>query len=234
MVSEMSFPTVFCDMDNLIRMQELTQEYEDDETSSFIFHAPRSINQEDGEQETLPRIVTPAQEIVNRYRAGIRCNTEEISSSPSSPSSSLRSSTSSETTACTEDDEEEPRTPESNCGLTVPKIRFRQSRFDALNEMRVEAVKEMKKSGVSEDHPLVCPRPDCRDTLSNLHALTLHLHLHDIDCKKSYECDKCSATFKTRRRRRAHSCGTVGSKSAPTSPLYATFGTILSKITSLN
>ncbi|KAF9260050.1 hypothetical protein L218DRAFT_962993 [Marasmius fiardii PR-910] len=218
-------------------MQQLAQEDEDD-TSSFMFRAPRSVVKQARNEKSPPsNAPTPAQEIVNRYRAGLLCHTEGLSpvSPSSSPSSTLCPSTSGESTAYSEDGEpQSPPAPDFGCGLTVPKIRFRQSRFDALDEKRAEALKEMEKSGVDDNHALVCPRAGCRETLSNVKALTFHLHLHDMEGEKTHACDRCSATLGSRRGRKAHVCGVVSCKSTPTSPIVASFGTILSRFKSLN
>ncbi|KAJ8088529.1 hypothetical protein PM082_022602 [Marasmius tenuissimus] len=258
------FPPNF-DLAEQIRMQELDLEDEHDETSSYIFRSPPAGKRMRKEKD-LPPIVTPAQEIINQYRAGLLSAADapissstpsESASSSLSPSTTLRCSTTDDSTWYTDSDdnlgEDGDRSRSEGDGpLTAPKIRFRQSRFDALNEMRAEAMQEMGNTGVSEDHPLVCPRTGCRETLANVHALTYHLHLHDIDARKyesssssspprlthelsrSYTCNDCSLDFATRRERRTHPCVAARSRSAPTSPVYAAFGSILSKITSLN
>ncbi|KAL0574143.1 hypothetical protein V5O48_007806 [Marasmius crinis-equi] len=236
------FPPDF-DLAEQIRMRDLEQEDEHDETSSYIFRAPRSARRTVKEKE-LPNVVTPAQDIINKYRAGLPSSEDDplsatspsaSTSSSASPSTTLRCSIADDSTQCSDEMEDDWDRPASDRGgsLTAPKIRFRKSRFDALNDTRAEATHEMEKSGVTEDHPLVCPRTGCRETLANVHALTYHLHLHDIDGKKTYTCNNCDRDFRSRLERKAHFCA-ARSKSAPTSPLYATFETIISKITSLN
>jgi hypothetical protein len=42
----------------------------------------------------------------------------------------------------------------------------------------------IKSDGLERHQPVVCHRPDCRDTLPNLKALVYHLHIHNISDRR--------------------------------------------------
>ncbi|KAI3609296.1 hypothetical protein WG66_010665 [Moniliophthora roreri] len=168
------FPVDF-DLDAQILMCALEEEADD--ASSFIYKSPRPSKLTSKRVETV-EVITPAQEIVNRYRAGLKVELDDSVDSVSSSGSSILQEDSSEDDFMDWDVEETPALPASPS--SAPHIRFRRSRFDELAICRAEATNEMRRSGVDEEHPLVCPRAGCRETLTDVKALTYHLHMHDI------------------------------------------------------
>jgi len=156
-----------------------------------------------------PRVLksglTPSQEIASRFRKGLSLDLG--SSSSLSLASSLevspvtvsgQSSLDGYVTAEEEfaDDWCLPPRP-----VLDPKVKFRQSRVDALPlyvrclcimypsishsvSQLEEAEAELRRSQHDEDVRIVCPRVGCRDTLSSVSALAYHLHLHDVDADR--------------------------------------------------
>ncbi|KAK0205002.1 hypothetical protein DFS33DRAFT_722296 [Desarmillaria ectypa] len=115
----------------------------------------------------------------------------------------------------------------------IPKIRLRQSCSDALTDFKAEAFAEMLRCQLSPEDPLVCPRPGCRDTVTNVKGLACHLHLHDIVDDRRFACNFCDSRCETNQELAMHPCPSR-SMSAPCSPIVASLHRVLSKITSLS
>ncbi|KAJ3775615.1 hypothetical protein FB446DRAFT_383209 [Lentinula raphanica] len=195
--------------------------------------------------------MTEAQKIAHRYRTGSKDDTEaeSITTDSNSRSSSIEPSTlvgsgreswvsfGAETTV-----DSEPR----GSPVEEPKLRHSDSRAGALEKARKEALQEIKFASASG--ALVCPRQNCRATLANVNALSFHLSLHDIEKSKCvehrsrgplsidirdrpYHCKGCDQGFDKRHALNTHPCP-FRSRSAPSSPIFATFQHVLTKITS--
>lgn len=85
----------------------------------------------------------------------------------------------------------------------------------------------------------MCPRKNCRETLSDVRALACHLSLHDIEKSKcvanannppssidfdnrTYYCSDCDRGFDRRHALNAHTC-LSRCRSAPSSPVFGAF-----------
>ncbi|KAK0480144.1 hypothetical protein IW261DRAFT_116769 [Armillaria novae-zelandiae] len=113
---------------------------------------------------------------------------------------------------------------------TDPKIRFSS---DDLTDFKAEAFAEMLRCKLTPEDPLVCPRPGCRDTVTNVKGLACHLHLHDIVNDRRFECSLCSGRYETNQELAMHPCPSK-SISAPCSPVVASLYRVFAKITSLS
>ncbi|KAJ6544994.1 hypothetical protein DFH09DRAFT_1509305 [Mycena vulgaris] len=211
---------------------------DDDDISTWEFHAPVASSTSWGSEVgtcTSP-YQTPAQDVAYRYRAGLKVDLGERSSSRSS----------SETrTACVSSDDEgdcyssnlslETASTMSSLSLPLPahqevKPMFRESRANALLDIREEALAIIRGDGVGEQDPVVCHRPDCRDTLPNMKALMYHLHVHNMH-DRTYQCELCHKRFEARRGLMMHPCPRLAT-SLPSSPIRDTFMRVLTRITS--
>ncbi|KAK7466104.1 hypothetical protein VKT23_004829 [Stygiomarasmius scandens] len=215
----MYFPANF---DALGEAERLEGDDITEELSTWEFSAAISIM-----PPKPPRVLksglTPSQEIASRFRKGLSLDLGSSSSlslaslevSPVSGQSSLDGYATAEEEFA--DDWCLPPRP-----VLDPKVKFRQSRVDALPLYLEEAEAELRRSQHDEDVRIVCPRDGCRDTLSNVSALAYHLHLHDVDADRqnaSHRCKDCDACFQTRSQLAIHACP-CRSKSAPTSPIF--------------
>ncbi|KAK0223457.1 hypothetical protein IW262DRAFT_1367026 [Armillaria fumosa] len=113
---------------------------------------------------------------------------------------------------------------------TDPKIRFSS---DDLTDFKAEAFAEMLRCKLTPEDPLVCPRPGCRDTVTNVKGLACHLHLHDIVDDRRFECNLCDGRYETNQELAMHPCPSK-SISAPCSPVVASLYRAFAKITSLS
>ncbi|KAJ3988003.1 hypothetical protein F5890DRAFT_1550934 [Lentinula detonsa] len=201
----------------------------------------------------LASSMSEAQQIAHRYRTGLKIDIDVATTS--SDSTSRSSSTDPSTLVGSERDswisfggEETTLKSDQQGGSPIeePKLRHSDSRAGAVAKARVEALQEIRFASASG--ALVCPRKDCRATLANVNALSFHLSLHDIEKSKCvqlvsrappsinlddrpYHCARCDQGFDTRQALNTHSCP-FRSRSAPSSPIFATFQHVLTKITS--
>ncbi|PBK75911.1 hypothetical protein ARMSODRAFT_1013326 [Armillaria solidipes] len=113
---------------------------------------------------------------------------------------------------------------------TDPKIRLSS---DDLTDFKAEAFAEMLRCQLTPEDSLVCPRPGCRDTVTNVKGLACHLHLHDIVDDRRFECNLCDGRYETNQELAMHPCPSR-SISAPCSPVVASLYRVFAKITSLS
>ncbi|KAJ4477499.1 hypothetical protein J3R30DRAFT_225541 [Lentinula aciculospora] len=184
--------------------------------------------------------MSEAQQIAHRYRTGLKIDLDiESTASKSSfrgsstePSTLVGSERVSWISTGVEDPSLETRLetdPQRGSPVDEPKLRHSDSRAGALAQARMEALKEINFSSASG--ALVCPRKGCRATLANVNALTFHLSLHDIEKSKPYYCAICDQGFDKHQALNTHACPSR-TRSAPSSPIFATFQHVLTKITS--
>ncbi|KAJ7844792.1 hypothetical protein B0H14DRAFT_3455436 [Mycena olivaceomarginata] len=227
----------------LFRPEEVVAD--DDDISTWEFHAPVAsspslLSRWNSDASTCASpYQTPAQDIVYRYRAGLKVDLGECSSCPESqqPSRSRMAARSSTTTPI-------PLTAQLGLGdvlhsllafcsfsqPTTVKPAFRASRANALLDIREEALAVLKEDNLGEQDPVVCHRPDCRDTLSNMKALIYHLHIHNMH-DRGHKCEMCGKRFESQRTLTMHNCPRLAT-SCPSSPIRDTFMRVLTKITS--
>ncbi|KAF5371532.1 hypothetical protein D9757_004949 [Collybiopsis confluens] len=233
------------DLTSLFRRQ--AQEEEDD-YSTWEFHAP-AHPLPSRPRLTADALISPAQKMVRnfrisesmsaaqriayQYRAGLKIAFDDrsmASSSRSSPTVGCLTLVESEGRSvwdiCSEDvkakvDDTQPWLSP----VDEPRLRHSESRAGALAEAEKEALREIKLGQIG----VVCPRKDCRETLSDVRALACHLSLHDIEKSKPYFCPACDTGFDKRHALNAHTCP-ARSRSAPSSPLFASFHHVLSRI----
>ncbi|KAJ7755521.1 hypothetical protein B0H16DRAFT_1521020 [Mycena metata] len=213
-------------------------DYDDDDISTWEFHAPvASISwQSDASTCTSPS-QTPAQDVVYRYRAGLKVDLGEPIAKRSSPPETKSDSSGSwfDDSASSSGTSFETSSTISSLSLPLPvqqEVRplFRESRANALLDIRDEALAVIREDGLTERDPVVCHRPDCRDTLPNMKALMYHLHIHNMH-DRLYQCDACGKRFESRRYLTMHPCPRLAT-SCPSSPIRDTFMRVLTKITS--
>ncbi|KAJ6512668.1 hypothetical protein C8R45DRAFT_1087812 [Mycena sanguinolenta] len=212
---------------------------DDDDISTWEFRAPVASSlswNSDASTCVSSPYQTPAQDVAYRYRAGLKVDLGEYSSLPETSKADKADATS------FWDDSEsysgssfEARSTISSLSLPFPtnqpvKPLFRASRANALLDIREEALAVLKADKLGQHDPVVCHRPDCRDTLPNMKALMYHLHIHNMH-DRSYECELCGKRFESRRYLVMHPCPKLPT-SCPSSPIRDTFMRVLSKITS--
>ncbi|KAJ7592664.1 hypothetical protein C8J56DRAFT_1127053 [Mycena floridula] len=143
---------------------------DDDADSTWEFNAPISPALVTRPKVTLNAVTGPtaAEKIALSYRSGDAVDSETSCSTPS----------------FTDDDDSSDDVADTGSEPSLferdPKVRFRESRCEALAGFFQEAFAEMDKGHSHDGQALVCPRSGCRDTLQNVKALAYHLHLHDI------------------------------------------------------
>ncbi|KAJ3888461.1 hypothetical protein GG344DRAFT_79734 [Lentinula edodes] len=227
-------------------------EEEEDDLSTWEFHAPVEPFIKRRPRITANAVMSPAQnlarnyrvassmseaqQIAHRYRTGLKIDLDVESTASTSTS---RSSSAEPPTLVGSERESwissgvDENTLETNhqwgSPVEEPKLRHSDSRADALAQARIEALQEIKFASASG--ALVCPRQDCRATLLNVNALTFHLSLHDIGNSKPYHCAGCDQGFDKRQALNTHACPSR-SRSAPSSPIFTTFQHVLTRITS--
>ncbi|KAJ7025780.1 hypothetical protein C8F04DRAFT_1127555 [Mycena alexandri] len=211
-------------------------DYDDDDISTWEFHAPvASISwQSDASTCTSPS-QTPAQDVVYRYRAGLKVDLGESKRSFSPETKSDESGSWFDDSASGSGTSFDTSSTISSLSLPLPvqqEVRplFRESRANALLDIRDEALAVIKEDGLTEREPVVCHRPDCRDTLPNMKALMYHLHIHNMH-DRLYQCEACGKRFESRRYLTMHPCPRLAT-SCPSSPIRDTFMRVLTKITS--
>ncbi|KAJ7757691.1 hypothetical protein DFH07DRAFT_457480 [Mycena maculata] len=224
----------------LVDAKLFRQDLIDDDVSTWEFHAPvaSSFSSWDSHASTCASpYQTPAQDVAFRYRAGLKVDLGERSSSPESSKANKSCMSSSDDFDYVSYLSFETASTVSSMSLSLPfhvqqelKPAFRESRANALLDIREEALAVMKADGVRDGEPVVCHRPDCRDTLPNMRALMYHLHVHNMH-DRTYKCDMCSRGYETRRELTMHQCPRLA-KSLPSSPIRDTFMRVLTKITS--
>ncbi|KAJ7081846.1 hypothetical protein B0H15DRAFT_447861 [Mycena belliarum] len=215
----------------------------DDDLSTWEYHAPVASSTPSWGSDASTCVSpyqTPAQDVAYRYRAGLKVDLGDRGERSSSPGSSESA------TACASSfhgsfdcgstvESLEVGTTTSSLSLPFPvqqevKPAFRESRANALLDIRDEAMAIIRSDGLTEHEPVVCHRPDCRDTLANMKALMYHLHVHNMH-DRSYQCDLCHQRFEVRRQLVMHQCPRLAT-SCPSSPIRDTFMRVLTRITS--
>ncbi|OSD06620.1 hypothetical protein PYCCODRAFT_1431632 [Trametes coccinea BRFM310] len=68
--------------------------------------------------------------------------------------------------------------------LSGPRLHYRQSRADAMDQAAREAYVMAIRCASDRDIP--CQRPGCRDILPNIRSLASHLAIHDLDPVERY------------------------------------------------
>ncbi|KAJ7168646.1 hypothetical protein C8R46DRAFT_1218041 [Mycena filopes] len=217
---------------------------DDDDISTWEFTAPVASTTLSWRSDastvaaSLSPSQTPAQDLVYRYRAGLKVDLGERSSSSSSGEGSKGSDGSEESWF---DDDSSSAVSFGTYSSSIsslslpflaqqePKPLFRASRANALLDIRDEALAVIREDGLTEHQPVVCHRPDCRDTLPNMKALMYHLHIHNMH-DRLYKCEACGKRFESRRYLTMHPCPRLAT-SCPSSPIH-TFMRVLTKITS--
>ncbi|KAJ7111957.1 hypothetical protein C8R44DRAFT_856529 [Mycena epipterygia] len=213
----------------------------DDDGSTWEFHAPVASStswNSDASTRCASPYPTPAQDVVYRYRAGLKVDLgERRSSSPESVQAQKSCVSSFEDSDCGSEMSLETASTISSTSMSMAfpiqhdiKPTFRESRANALLDIREEALAILKEDGLGEHDSVVCHRPDCRDTLPNMKALMYHLHVHNMH-DRSYQCDACHKRFEARRGLIMHPCPRLAT-SLPCSPIRDTFMRVLTKITS--
>ncbi|KAF8626118.1 hypothetical protein AX17_006613 [Amanita inopinata Kibby_2008] len=115
---------------------------------------------------------SPAQDVVNRYRAGLPV--ESSVSRTSSMSEDADSALSETLNACVELDH-------TYCFVERDiTFKYRQSSQIALEEAREEALSIARKCEAVGQKEIFCQRPGCHDKLRDAKALTCHLHIHNM------------------------------------------------------
>jgi hypothetical protein len=179
-----------------------SEDVDDDDISTWEFRAPvaSSLSWNSDASTCASPYQTPAQDVVYRYRAGLKVDLGERSSS-SETDKSHATSFFDDSDSCSDLSIETSSTT-SSFSLPFPaqqEVRpaFRESRANALLDIvrpcsslvpscltpllqREEAIAVIKQDGLGEHDPVVCHRPDCRDTLPNMKALIYHLHIHNM------------------------------------------------------
>ncbi|KAJ7249178.1 hypothetical protein B0H12DRAFT_1122218 [Mycena haematopus] len=215
-----------------------SEDVDDDDISTWEFRAPvaSSLSWSSNATTCVSPYQTPAQDVVFRYRAGLPVDLGECYSCPESSKADTADATS------FWDDSESFsgssfETYDTVSSLSVPfpihqpvKPLFRASRTNALLDIREEALAVLKADNLGEHDPVVCHRPDCRDTLPNMKTLMYHLHIHNIHDPR-YKCELCGKRFESRRYLTMHPCPKLAT-SCPSSPIRNTFMRVLTKITS--
>ncbi|KAK7031156.1 hypothetical protein VNI00_013571 [Paramarasmius palmivorus] len=137
------FPADF-DLDAQMRMCALEEE---DDASSFLFRAPRVSKRSKKRPQSIAVMeVTPAQEIANRYRAGLKVG--------KMIQGLLALLLWSKAILLMNPGLEMRMRPLVSPHLSqYPTSAFRQSRVDILKDLREEALGEMRRLGVDEEHP---------------------------------------------------------------------------------
>ncbi|KAJ6561850.1 hypothetical protein B0H19DRAFT_1259491 [Mycena capillaripes] len=214
-----------------------SEEVDDDDISTWEFRAPvaSSLSWNSEASTCASSCQTPAQDVVYRYRAGLKVDLGERSSSPQSSKDDSSDVTSFDDSKSGWASSFETSSTTSSFSLPFPtqqEVRpaFRESRANALLDIREEALAVVKEDRLGEHDPVVCHRPDCRDTLPNMKALIYHLHIHNMH-DRSYECELCGKRFESRRYLTMHPCPRLAT-SCPSSPIRETFMRVLTKITS--
>ncbi|KAJ7196844.1 hypothetical protein GGX14DRAFT_472962 [Mycena pura] len=205
---------------------------DDDDVSTWEFHAPvASSTSRDSDSPCMSPYQTAAQEVVYRYRAGLKIDLGECLS----PASQTQHQDDQDSSF--DDFESSLDADSSISSISLPmlvqnqvKPRFRESRIHALLDIREEAHAVVNKDGLSDRDPVVCHRPGCRDTLSNMKALIYHLHVHNMH-DRSFRCTDCGKYFEVRRHLTMHHCPKHAT-SCPSSPIHSTLMRVLTKITS--
>ncbi|KAF8176132.1 hypothetical protein K438DRAFT_2022658 [Mycena galopus ATCC 62051] len=215
-----------------------SEEVDDDDISTWEFRAPvaSSLSWNSGASTCTSPYQTPAQDVVYRYRAGLKVDLGEASSRPESSLADKSYATSFwDDSESFSDSSFDTYSTTSSLSLPFPaqqpvKPIFRASRANALLDIREEALAVIRKDKLGEHDPVVCHRPDCRDTLSNMKALMYHLHIHNMH-DRFYKCELCGKRFESRRYLTMHPCPKLAT-SCPSSPIRDTFMRVLTKITS--
>ncbi|KAK7006173.1 hypothetical protein R3P38DRAFT_3037109 [Favolaschia claudopus] len=219
----------------------------DDDLSTWEFTAPvaaLNLSSLDSEASTCNSpSPTPAQDVAYRYRAGLKVDIGECSSSSENSSSNESHATSffddsdddSSFTSSLEDAPSSPSSLMTAFSIPIPlnqeiRPRFRESRAHALLDIREEALEVLRMDKLTEHDPVVCHRADCRDTLANMKALMYHLHIHNM-YDRNYECELCGKGFESRRYLAMHHCPKLPT-SCPSSPIRDTLMRVITKITS--
>ncbi|KAJ7846153.1 hypothetical protein B0H13DRAFT_2675697 [Mycena leptocephala] len=215
-----------------------SEDVDDDDISTWEFRAPvaSSLSWNSDASTCASPCQTPAQDVIYRYRAGLKVDLGERSSSSENSESDKSHATSffDDSDSCSDLSIETSSTT-SSFSLPFPaqqEVRpaFRESRANALLDIREEAIAIIKQDGLGEHDPVVCHRPDCRDTLPNMKALIYHLHIHNMH-DRSYQCQLCGKRYESRRYLTMHPCPRLAT-SCPSSPIRDTFMRVLTKITS--
>ncbi|KAJ7888793.1 hypothetical protein B0H13DRAFT_2041760 [Mycena leptocephala] len=228
MNTAMSFHDLLAYSLGLVELVDATlfrsEDVDDDDISTWEFRAPvaSSLSWNSDASTCASPYQTPAQDVVYRYRAGLKVDLGERSSS-SETDKSHATSFFDDSDSCSDLSIETSSTT-SSFSLPFPaqqEVRpaFRESRANALLDIREEAIAVIKQDGLGEHDPVVCHRPDCRDTLPNMKALIYHLHIHNMH-DRSYQCQLCGKRYESRRYLTMHP------------PIRDTFMRILTKITS--
>ncbi|KAJ7679193.1 hypothetical protein DFH06DRAFT_1120938 [Mycena polygramma] len=211
--------------------------YDDDDISTWEFSAPvaSSLSWNSDASTCTSPYQTAAQDVVYRYRAGLKVDLGERSSSPEEPKVDIPYATSSDDSESFSGSSFETGSSRTSLSLPFPvqqEVRpiFRESRANALLDIRDEALAVIKEDKLTQHDPVVCHRPGCRDTLADMKALVYHLHIHNMH-DRSYQCELCEKRFESRRYLVMHPCPRLVT-SCPTSPIRDTFMRVLTKITS--
>ncbi|KAJ7614094.1 hypothetical protein FB45DRAFT_1036201 [Roridomyces roridus] len=211
----------------------------DDDASTWEFNAPVASWTSDSSTcvSSSSSSPTPAQDLVSRYRSGLKIDLGPGRSSSDSTKANKSCSSSYDHSYDASFLSMETLSTLSSLSIDIPfqdqcnlKPVFRESRANALLDIREEALAVMDMDGLGLDDPIVCHRPDCRDTLPGMRAFMYHLHIHNMH-DRLWKCDACNKGYETRRELTMHQCPKLAT-SLPSSPIRDTFMRVLTKITS--
>jgi len=183
-----------------------------DDDSTWEFNVPVLHSSRSSSSTSCTSTSTPA-----HYRSGMshetRCSSPSQYSEPDSW----------EITSPTPLSELEyvPVTPDQDI-----KVRYRQSRYDALLNTYQEALGVARAAGQRQNVKVLCNRPGCRDTLANVVALMYHLHIHDIHDRQA-ACPRCQGCD-GQQESRMHKCY-WRSRLSRTRPLRETFRRVFTR-----
>ncbi|KAF4571620.1 hypothetical protein EYR36_008962 [Pleurotus pulmonarius] len=144
-----------------------------DDDQSLLDEAPPLPPKDD-----VYRICTPAEHIVNCYRAGM--SLEDIQGHAVKTEQQVDNDTdlfsgSFDSMSISSVDSGIALSPDEDC---FARIRIVDTA--GLSEARNEAYSLLKQSGLDEDSPIACPRSDCRNVVQDVKALIAHMHIHNL------------------------------------------------------
>ncbi|KAJ8693104.1 hypothetical protein PTI98_010350 [Pleurotus ostreatus] len=178
-----------------------------DDDQSLLDEAP-PLPPKDGAYRTC----TPAEHIVNCYRAGM--SPEDIQDYAVKTEQQVGNDIdlfgdSFDSMSISSVDSGIALSPDEDC---FARIRIVDTA--GLSEARNEAYSLLKQSGLNEDSAIACPRADCRNVVQDVKALIAHMHIHNLHDLR-FKCSNCSRAYGHRWELSAHTCPALLSSNAP-------------------